>query len=139
MSNISARKRSRPSLSRKGSDVGSADTKPNTPSDEKQREAKSADYKDQRYETLLSTKGSFMDVSRLGITSESKTMCEELVRGAQDGPRDSLFRDDLFESTMRKMRTRNETLVIRDVSLHIVPSAEILATYGADSLERLID
>ena len=139
MSNILARKRSRPSLSRKGSDVGSVGTESNTPSGEKQREAKSADYKDQRYEALLSTKGSFMDVSRLGITSESKTMCENLLRGAQDVPRHSLFRDDLFELTMRKMRTRNETRVIRDISLLIVPSAEILATYGADSLDCLIE
>lgn len=139
MSNILARKRSRPSLTRKGSDVSSVGTESNTPSSEKQREAKSADYKDQRYETLLSTKGSFMDVSRLGITSESKTMCENLLRGAQDVPRDSLFRDDLFELTMRKMRTRNETRVIRDISLLIVPSAEILATYGADNLDCLIE
>ena len=139
MSNILARKRSRPSLSRKGSDVGSVGTESNTPSGEKQREAKSADYKDQRYETLLSTKGSFMDVSRLGITSESKIVCKNLLCGAQDVPRDSLFRDDLFESTMRKMRTRNETRVIRDISLLIVPSAEILATYGADSLDCLIE
>ena len=139
MSNILARITSRPSLSRRGSDVGSVGTGSNTPSGEKQREAKSADYKDQRYETLLATKGSFMDVSRLGITSESKNMCEALLREAQDVPRDSLFRDDLFESTMRKMRTRNETRVIRDVSLLIVPSAEISATYGADSLDCLIE
>ena len=80
-----------------------------------------------------------MDVSRLGIKNESKTVCENLLRGVQDVPRDSLFRDNLFESTMRKMRTRNETRVIRDISLLIVPSAEILATYGANSLDCLIE
>jgi hypothetical protein len=40
---------------------------------------------------------------------------------------------------MREMRTRNETRVIRDISLFIVPSAEIMATYGADSLNCLIE
>ena len=37
------------------------------------------------------------------------------------------------------MRTRNETRVIRDISLLIIPSAEILATYGANSLDCLIE
>ena len=42
-------------------------------------------------------------------------------------PKDSLFRDDLFEKTCRKIEAR----VIQDIARLIVPSAETLATYGA--------
>ena len=54
-------------------------------------------------------------------------------------PQESLFRDDIFEVTCRKIRNKNETQVIRDISLLIVPSAEILTTYGASELAYLTE
>jgi len=57
----------------------------------------------------------------------------------QDVPKDSLFRDDLFERTCRKIQDRNEARVIQDISRLIVPSAETLATYGATHLDHLIE
>ncbi|KAI1193913.1 hypothetical protein F5X97DRAFT_312514 [Nemania serpens] len=80
-----------------------------TPSDQKPREEKSALYRDPRYETLLATKGSFMVTSKLDITSESKTLCENLLEGRQTPPENSLFRDDLFDSTCRRIHDRNDT------------------------------
>lgn len=80
-----------------------------------------------------------MDVSRLGITSKNKIACKYLLSEAQDVPLDLLFRDDLSESTMRKIRDRNETRVVRYISLLIVPSAEILAAHGSSSLDCLVE
>lgn len=80
-----------------------------------------------------------MDKSDLGITNASKTLCHALLERKQTVPRNSLFRDDIFESTCRKVEDRNETRVIRDITPLIVPSAEILATYGAAKLGCLIE
>ena len=139
MNNILARKRSRPSLSRKGSDVGSVGTESDTPSGEKPREAKSADYKDQRYEILLSTKGSFMKESNTGITTECKREYQTLLDGDPGVPRDSLFRDDIFKSTCLKIQNKNEARVIQDITRLIVPSCETLATYGSTNLDCLVE
>lgn len=147
MSHLLARQRSSNSLRRKQSapasfePAGPSSVTPSstTPSDQKPREAKSAPYQDPRYKLLLSTKGSFMDKSDLGITDKSKKTYLELLDAKQTVPNDSLFRDDIFERTCRNIQDRNEARVIRDISLLIVPSAEILASYGAEHLNILID
>ena len=139
MSHLLARKKSTASLRRKRSDSESGAPSSTTPSDQKAREEKSAPYKDARYEALLAAKGSFMDASDLGVDDKSRTLIREFLEKAQPVPKDSLFREDLFNSTFRKIRNRNETRVIRDISLLIVPSAEIFATYGATALDCLIE
>jgi len=108
-------------------------------SDQNKRESKSVAYRDTRYTTLLAAKGSFMDKSDLDITDASKSLCRRLLESEQDVPKDSLFRDDLFERTCRKIQDRNEARVIQDISRLIVPSAETLATYGATHLDHLIE
>lgn len=108
-------------------------------SDQNNRERKSAPYRDTRYTTLLAAKGSFMDKSDLGIADASKSLCRRLLESEQDVPKDSLFRNDLFEKTCRKIQDRNEARVIQDISRLIVPSAETLATYGATHLDHLIE
>ncbi|KAK4243454.1 hypothetical protein C7999DRAFT_44745 [Corynascus novoguineensis] len=110
-----------------------------TPSDQQLREQKSAPYRDPRYRILLETKGSFMDKSELGIIDESKALCQTLLETAQPEPQDSLFRSDIFESTCRNVEDRNEARVIRDITPLIVPSAELLCTYGASYLRHLIE
>jgi len=122
------------SLRRKQSDsslTGSSDQLP--------REAKSAQYRTINYSTILATKGSFMDESDFGITTSSKSMCESLLQTEQTVPQDSLFRDDLFYKTCRKIQDRNEAMVIRDIALLIIPSAQTLATYGATHLNHLFE
>lgn len=137
MEHLLARKKSSSSLGRKRSGSGSATSV--TPSDQRPREEKTAPYRDPRYKILLATKGSFMDKSDLGITEKSKSMIRKLLETAQPYPRDSLFRDDIFETTCRKVGDRNEARVIRDITPLIVPSAENLATYGASKLDCLIE
>lgn len=136
MERLLARKRSS-SISRKRSASGSAGSV--TPSDQRTREEKSAPYRDPRYKTLLETKGSFMGKSELGITEASKQLCRTLLDTPQTHPQDSLFRDDIFETTCSMVEDRNEARVLRDITPLIVPSAEILAAYGAGALKCLIE
>ncbi|RKU40529.1 hypothetical protein DL546_000368 [Coniochaeta pulveracea] len=138
MDHLLARKKSPSGLSRKRSNSATSTTS-TTPSDQKPREEKSAPYRDPRYKTLLETKGSFMDKSDLGIADQSKVLCHKLLDTAQGEPPNSLFRSDIFDSTCRRVGDRNEARVIRDITPWIVPSAEILCTYGASHLRHLIE
>ncbi|KAK9360701.1 hypothetical protein V1504DRAFT_468987 [Lipomyces starkeyi] len=135
MEHLLARKRSLSSLVRKQSNSATS----TTPSDQKPREEKSAPYRDPRYETLLGTKGSFMVKSNLDITSASKTLARTLFEATQAVPEDSLFRDDVFESTYQKIHNRNEARIIQDITRLIVPSAESLTTFGAKHLDILTE
>ena len=125
MSYLLARKRSS-SFRRKNSDASIA-----TPSDQKPREAKSHQYAHSNYETLIATKGSFINPSSLGVTDASKALCQTLLSTEQSVPQDILFRDDLFGETCESVRIRNEAMVVRDISPLIYPSAQILRIYGA--------
>ncbi|KAL2259997.1 hypothetical protein VTK26DRAFT_6150 [Humicola hyalothermophila] len=134
-SRILARRKSSSNLSRKRSNSATS----TTPSDQKPREEKSALYRQRSYKTLLATKGSFMDESPLGITEESKGTYVVLLESDQTIPNDTLFRDDLFKQTCRRVEDRNEARIIWDITPLIVPRAEILATYGATQLKCLIE
>lgn len=139
MEHVLARKESSSSLRGKQSEYGAVAQSSTIPSDQKPREEKNALYKDARYKTVLATKGSYMDKSVFDITGASKDMCRSLLEIEQTVPQDSLFRDDLFEDTCRMIQDRNETRVIRDISLLIVPSAETLAIRGGKHLKILIE
>lgn len=108
-------------------------------SDQKKREGKSAQYRDTRYTTLLAAKGSYMERSDLGVTNASLIWCKTLLNSKQTVPKDSLFRDDIFEATCRKVQDRNEARVIRSISPCITPSVEDLETLGAIQLRCLIE
>jgi hypothetical protein len=110
-----------------------------TPSDQKPREEKSAQYRDQRYEALLEIQGSYMTESPLGLTDASQALCRSLCEKTQPVPSDSLFRDDIFRATCRMIHNRNEARVIQDISRLIVPSAESLAAFGAKHLDILTE
>ena len=116
-----------------------SDSSLNSSSDQTNREKKSAPYRNVRYATLLEGKGSYMYKSDLGITQGSNDHYIRLLTLKQAVPMDSLFRDDLFEKTCRKIEDRNESRVIQDIGRLIVPSAENLATYGATNLDYLTE
>ncbi|TEY38610.1 hypothetical protein BOTCAL_0483g00020 [Botryotinia calthae] len=132
MNHLLARKRSSSSLREKKSEASSA-----TPSDQKPREFRSISYIRPGYENVLASKGSFMRTFELGITDESEGLCETLLTAEQSIPQDTLFRDDLFVKTCESVKSRNETMVIRDISLLICPSAQNLRIYGAEHLKVL--
>ncbi|TGO62214.1 hypothetical protein BCON_0021g00270 [Botryotinia convoluta] len=137
MNHLLTKKKSSSNLRSKQSEAGSSVSSSITPSDQKPREAKSTFYIRLSYETILSTKGSFMGKSDLGITDTSKRLCRTLLEAEQSVPQDTLFRDDLFEETCESIRARNETMVVRDISPLICPSAQVLRIYGAKHLKPL--
>ncbi|KAL9010903.1 MAG: hypothetical protein Q9173_004209 [Seirophora scorigena] len=122
------------SLRRKQSDSSLASS-----DDLKRRESKSVPYRDKRYTTLLAAKGSYMDEFDDDIPKSTTDLCRTLLATEQIVPQDSLFRDDLFTTTCRKIADRNEARVVQDIARLIVPSAETLATYGARNLNHLIE
>lgn len=73
----------------------------------------------------------------LGIVEKRKVLIQRLLKQEQQMSKKSLFQDDIFETTCRKIRNKDETRVIRNISLLIVPSVEILVTYGASELASL--
>ena len=80
-----------------------------------------------------------MYTSDLGITKRSQDLYQRLLELKQSVPKDSLFRDDLFEKTCRKIEDRNEARVIRSITPYIVPSVEDFETLGATHLKHLIE
>lgn len=79
-----------------------------------------------------------MDKSDLATTDVNKSLSRRLLESEQDVPKDSLFRDGVFEETCRKIQDSNEARIIQDISRLIIPCAETLATYGAIDLGYLI-
>lgn len=134
MNHLLARTKSASSLPRGQTVSGSA-----TPSDQRPREEKSALYTSPVYGTLLAAEGSYMEESELNVTGTSQNICQILLDTEQTIPKDSLFRDDLFDETCRSIQGKNEARVVRDISPLICPSAEILAIYSAMKPKYLTD
>lgn len=129
-----ARKKSSSSLGRKKSQSSLQ-----TPSDQLPREIKSAQYRNPDYTLELENEGSYMNDFDDDIPKNVAALCRTLLETEQTVPQDSLFRDDLFKKTCRNIQDRNEAMVIRDIGLLIVPSAQTLATYGATHLNHLYE
>ena len=122
-------------LSRKRSSSGT----PVTPSDQKPRAEKSVPYQRVAYETLLQFKGSYMKNDPLGLASPSQTFCRSLFEKIPSLPSDTLFRDDIFKTTIETIYSQNEARVIQDIGRLIVPSAETFARFGAVHLDILVE
>jgi hypothetical protein len=54
-------------------------------------------------------------------------------------PQESLFRNDIFDKTCKKIQNQNEARVVQDITRLIVLSAETLATFRAKHLEILVE
>lgn len=134
MDRLLAKKRSSSNLSRKRSSSGTSIT----PSDQKPREEKSAEYRDPRYETLLATKGTFLKDSKSGITDESKQLIKDLLAGNQPHPTGTLFDDSIFADACQNVKGKNEARVMVDLTRLIVPSAESIAL-RAHHLKNLVE
>lgn len=80
-----------------------------------------------------------MRKSELDITDVSKDLCRRLLETKQTTPKDSLFRDDVFDDVCEMIRNRNEVKVIQDVTRLIVPSAQVLAISEVKHLKTLIE
>jgi hypothetical protein len=90
------------------------------------------------YEVRLAAAGIYMGRGP-GITDACRVLCKSLLEAEQPLPPDSLFRDDRFEKTCERFRKENEAKLIRDISPLLVPSVEVLCTYGEEYLESIVD
>ena len=131
MSQSLTRKRSSPSLSRHESDISGVSL----------REGKNPAVRSQRYHQILESVGIYMGQPEphLRAAQTDKALCQELLKEEQPVPKDSLFNDDLFESTCEDIANRNEARVIQDIGRLIVPAPEELFRRGAKHLKHLIE
>lgn len=90
---------------------------------------------------ILASAGIYMGQPEphLRLTDVSKVLCQKMLNTEQQIPKDSLFEDDLFESTCEDIANRNQARVIQDICRLIVPSPEELARRGATHLKHLIE
>lgn len=124
-------------LSRKKSVVGRKRPEPASISSGTENQT-NASYRNRAFVQLLQMHGSFMEMSKLGIADESRDLCMTLLDHEQRLPRESLFDDDIFQTTCQRVASRNEAIVVRDILPLIVPSAEISAS-RIPKLECLIE
>lgn len=107
-----------------------------TLSDQLSRKVKSAQYKTVEYEINLEKKSSYMCKFKNECKHEH---LKELLNSKQTVSRNSLFCNNLFDMTCEKIRNRNETMIIRDISSLIVSSAQTLVTYDVTHLNHLYE
>jgi hypothetical protein len=138
MNSLLIRKKSNSFLRRKQSESGSA-ANFTTPNDQKLKEEKNTLYRNPRYQIVFETKGSFIEKTPVGITDRSSILIKILLNIDQPVPENLLFRNDLFDTICEKIQRENEFRIIRDISLLIISSAEILAIYSAANLGCLIE
>ncbi|KAI9682367.1 MAG: hypothetical protein M1817_000421 [Caeruleum heppii] len=132
------RKRSTPSLLRKRSSPSVDSDRQSDTTSVPFREGKNPLVRSRYYESTLEDVGIQMGKQELPPLESCKALCHTLLGAECSVPEDTLFQDDLFETTCDKIRNRNEARVIEDVARLIVPSAETLTTYGATHLKDLI-
>ena len=131
MSQLLTRKRSTASLSRPESDISGVSL----------REGKNPAVRSRRYQQILESVGIYMGQPEphLRVTQTDKVLSQNLLKKGQPVPKDSLFNDDLFESTCEDIANRNEARVIQDIGRLIVPAPEELFRRGAKQLKHLIE
>lgn len=105
------------------------------------REGKNPAVRNRLYQQILELAGIYMSQpeQHLRVVETDKTLCKNLLNNEQPLPKDSLFNDDLFESTCEDIANRNEARVIQDIGRLIVPAPEELFRRGAKHLKHLIE
>lgn len=131
MSQPLTRRRSTPSISKHESDISGVSL----------REGKNPAVRSRRYQQILESVGIYMGQPEphLRAAQTDKALCQELLKKAQPVPKDSMFNDDLFESTCEDIANRKEARVIQDIGRLIVPAPEELFRRGAKHLKHLIE
>ena len=80
-----------------------------------------------------------MDESKLGVTHASKVLHEDLLKKEYTIPKETLFRDDVFDTACRNLRDKSEARIILDIARLLAPSPESLVAFGATNLDILIE
>ena len=117
----------------------SSASRSNAQTDTVPRDQKYLAAKSPLYEKTLGKVGIYMDSDLSEPVSEDKAHCDALLVGAQPIPSDSLFHGNRFNYTCKRLRRRNEAMLLRDVTPVVTPSPELLFSYGAKNLEHLVE
>lgn len=126
---LARKKSSTASLRRKRSEASLP--RSSTPSD--LHAEKSALYKNPSYETVLERDaGSYMGKYKPGVTEASEKLCQMLLDSKQIIPKDTIFRDDIFDDTCDSLRGKNEARIFKDCTPLIVPWVEAYALLSAN-------
>lgn len=91
------------------------------------------------YEEFLAKVGIIMHDRQTTISNESKKLCVTLLEGKNEIPENTFFQGESFWTILSKVRRKNETRVMRDITSCIVPSAELLFMHGVLGLEHLTE
>ena len=93
------------------------------------------------YEKVLAKAGILMsdNLGEITISEDCKELCAVLLEADYDPPEHTLFQGDLFWITINMVHSRNEARVVRDITLYIIPSAELLFARGVSGLEYLTE
>jgi len=94
-----------------------------------------------KYEEVLEKAGIVMDANhdQATISDACQQLCNDLLSGEHEPSEHSLFQGDQFWTVLRRVRTRNEPRVFRDITPLIVPSVENLYICGNHHLEHLTE
>ncbi|KAH8730284.1 hypothetical protein GQ44DRAFT_723720 [Phaeosphaeriaceae sp. PMI808] len=141
MEHLLARKPSSVTLRRErsGSNLAASET---TTSDEKLSEEQSAPYRNPNYYTFLSESTdykSYMTDHELGLSAHSKELLDKLRKNPQVPPESTIFHPGKLRKHLDKLKGKNESRILQDISHLLVPSAETLASLGEDHLTGIVE
>ena len=88
---------------------------------------------------LLENKKNYMYKLKLNIKNASNDLYQRFLKLKSFVFTNSLFRDDLFEQTCRKIENKNETKIIQNIIQLIVSSAETFVIYEITHFKHLIE
>jgi hypothetical protein len=141
MNHLLARKKSTAPVGRKRSNPSLASSFTSA-SDERPREQKNAPYRNPSYPNFLSEEvdnyKSYMKDHELGISDNSKKLLDKLLHTKQSPPKDTVFRDDIFDKYCERVKGKNQSRILQELSLLLVPSAEVFALFGARHLDGIV-
>ena len=84
----------------------------------------------------MAAHGIFMESSNL-IWKESKTLCENYLKGNRTDVKTSIFTAEQFSRVLERVRNLNEFRIARDITPWVIPSAEILFILGELKLDYI--
>ncbi|USP78430.1 hypothetical protein yc1106_05704 [Curvularia clavata] len=68
----------------------------------------------------------FLKNHAVGLPDEVKQQCDDFFQREEPEPKNTLFDIDIFPVVLQMLRLGNEARIIRDITMLLVPSAEIL-------------
>ncbi|GFP53293.1 hypothetical protein TASIC1_0002047700 [Trichoderma asperellum] len=109
------------------------------PKDRWPKEHKSVQYRDHSWSLVYNKHKTFICEFPEGLAEGSLGLCKELLEREQLPPRVSLFDDEVIHETSVRVQRRNETMIFRDITPLIAPSAELMALRGDEQLDILCE